>query len=253
MKKIIRRSFNSLLSVEQKMRLGYFVKSHLPDTANSDSMFFYLNNLKRLGYNPDVIVDVGAYQGKWTLEARKIFKESTFLMLEAQRAKEQQLKEIASRYKDIYYRIGLVGKEFKAQVPFFEMETGSSIYEEQTSFAKSIIHYDMHTLDQIVSEQSSKGEFFIKLDVQGAEIDVLEGARETLKRTDFILLEASLLNYNLGAPLVAGLIAYLDNYDFVLFDICEQRRKNDGVLFQVDLIFSRRDSPIRNRVNFGSE
>ena len=87
--------------------------------------------------------------------------------------------------------------------------------------------------------------------MQGAEIDVLEGATATLQKTDFVLLEASLLNYNQGAPLIADLIAWLDKKDFVLFDICDQQRRNNNTtLVQADLLFSKRNSTVRKKVNF---
>lgn len=144
----------------------------------------------------------------------------------------------------------LLGDSIKKGVMFFEMETGSSIYQEQTPWDRAVKYCDMNTLDSIVQEYNFTGEFFIKLDVQGAEIDVLKGGRYALEKTNFILLEASLLNYNDGAPLIADVIDFLNKNDFVLFDICELKRKPDFTLFQVDLIFSRRNSIIREKVNF---
>jgi FkbM family methyltransferase len=209
-----------------------------------------MNNLKKLGYRPDVIIDVGAYQGAWTVQANEIFKNSKYLMIEAQASKEKYLKELVDVNINIDYKICLLGKEYNPKQVFYELETGSSVYYEQTDFKRNIVHYEMNTLDAVVNEKKLEGEFFIKLDVQGAEIDILEGAKDTLGKTNFILLETSLLNYNLGAPLIADIIEYLNEKQFVLFDICDQLRKDDGVLFQVDLIFSRKDSSIRKEVNF---
>jgi FkbM family methyltransferase len=251
-KNVVKKFIDNVLDDKQKVQISRYIKSKVPNIANNESMFYYINNLKRLGYNPNVVIDIGAYHGEWTLETKAIFPGSKFLMLEAQHAKEQYLEKIAKEHKNVFYKIGLIGKEYNDKVPFYELETGSSVYEEMTHYDRKLTYYPMMTLDSVVQEFNLDGEFFVKLDVQGAELDVLEGATKTLEKVNFILLEASLLDYNNGAPLIAEVIQYMNTKDFVLFDICDQRRKEDAVLFQVDLIFSKRNSMIRKKVNFTS-
>ena len=72
-----------MLSIKQKKAIYAFTKHQLPILENEDSMFYHLNNLKKLGYQPQVVIDIGAYHGEWTLEANKIFSGATFLMIEA--------------------------------------------------------------------------------------------------------------------------------------------------------------------------
>jgi len=74
----------------------------------------------------------------------------------------------------------------------------------------------MLTLDAVLARHAALGTSFLKLDVQGAELDVLAGAQRTLKHTDVILLEASLVEFNRGAPLIADVIARLRELDFLL-------------------------------------
>jgi hypothetical protein len=115
---------------------------------------------------------------------------------------------------------------------------------------RAVKTYPMQTLDQLLSELKTTGDYFLKLDVQGAELDVLTGATEALRNSSVVLVEASLLNYNAGAPLIAEVMHYFAEHDFVLFDICELRRMKMGVLVQVDLLFIKTDSAIRTSVNF---
>lgn len=246
MKSVIKNAFkyvyNNWLSDKQQVALFKYT---------GQQMFTHINYLKQLGYDPGLVIDIGAYKGKWTTFGKKIFPSSAFLMIEPQAAKEEELKKVAGRFSNVFYKMILTGKENNDSVSFFEMETGSSIYGEQTGTAREVKHYQMKTLDTVMKEYNFQGSYFLKLDVQGAEIDVLEGAPETLQKTDFILLEASLLNYNQGAPLVADLIAWLNKNDFVLFDICDQQRRNNNTtLVQADLLFSKRNSAIRKKVNF---
>ena len=241
-KKAFKYIYNNWLSDKQQVTLFKYT---------GQQMFTHINYLKELGYNPDVIVDIGAYKGKWTAFVKKIFPSSAFLMIEPQKNKEEDLKKVAGAFTNVHYKMILTGKENNDSVSFYEMETGSSIYQEQTNTSREVKHYQMKTLDTVLQEYNFAGNYFIKLDVQGAEIDVLEGASATLQKTDFVLLEASLLNYNQGAPLIADLIAWLDKKDFVLFDICDQQRRNNNTtLVQADLLFSKRNSTVRKKVNF---
>ncbi len=241
-KKALKYIYNNWLSDKQQVALFKYT---------GQQMFTHINYLKQLGYCPNVVIDIGAYKGKWTSFVKKIFPSSSFIMIEPQQSKEAELKKVASQFSNVYYQMVLTGKENKAEVSFYEMETGSSIYQEQTNTSREVKHYPMKTLDTVMKEYNFTGSHFIKLDVQGAEIDVLEGATETLQQTDFILLEASLLNYNQGAPLVADIIAWLNQKGFVLFDICDQQRRNNNTtLVQVDLLFSKKNSALRKKVNF---
>jgi hypothetical protein len=54
----------------------------------------------------------------------------------------------------------------------------------------------------------------IKMDVQGAELDVLKGAVETLKSVNHIILELQVVEYNKGAPLKDAVIEYMDSIGF---------------------------------------
>lgn len=214
------------------------------------TIYYHVNLLKKLGYNPDMVLDIGAFRGEWTQGILPIFPKARFVMFEPQDDKAPILSKLTSVHPNVSHVKTLVGKLNTDGVEFFEMESGSSIYEEQTTHPRTRRRYPMKTLDTILKEFPKANDIFIKLDVQGAEKDVLEGASETLRRTNFILLEASVLNYNAQAPLLDELVAYLRSMGFVLFDICDMRRKANGTLFQVDLIFSRINGDIRTKENF---
>ena len=54
------------------------------------------------------------------------------------------------------------------------------------------------------------------MDVQGAEMDILKGAHETLKSVQHLILELQHVKYNTGAPLCDEVIGYLDTIGFRL-------------------------------------
>ncbi len=103
----------------------------------------------------------------------------------------------------------------------------------------------------MVAQAEAQPPFLLKLDVQGFELQVLSGGTETLRRSGAVIMEASLLPYNEGAPLFADVVAYMQEQSFVVFDFCGQsRRQTDSALFQTDIAFVPVDSPLRGHRKF---
>lgn len=83
-------------------------------------------------------------------------------------------------------------------------------------------------LDSIVRRWSLEPPYLLKIDVDGRELDVLRGAKETLGGVSCVVLEATVANF-------AQRMTYLTAEGFVLWDIVDLCYRN-GCLWQVDLI-----------------
>ena len=55
---------------------------------------------------------------------------------------------------------------------------------------------------------------FVKMDIQGAELDVLKGGRNTISAAKHVILEMQRVEYNKGAPLKDEVIAYMNTLGF---------------------------------------
>jgi len=161
-------------------------------------------------------------------------------MVEAQPDKEPRLRQISGGR--VSHHICLLGASEQPEVSFFLSETGSSTYAETTAFKPAgKVTLPMRTLDGLMAGEA--GPIFLKLDVQGAELDVLAGAQRVLQQVDAVLLEASIVEYNAGAPRIADVVGYLAEHGFLVFDIADYRRIGP-VLAQVDLIFVKAGSAV---------
>ena len=96
----------------------------VPETENS------LRRMKRLGFNPAVAVDVGAYVGDWTRSFRRIFPGSQVLMIEPQASKITMLAKVTAELRNVELRLVLLGARAEANVGFCESETASSVLTE---------------------------------------------------------------------------------------------------------------------------
>lgn len=210
----------------------------------------FLEHIRENGFSPFAIVDIGANVGEWSRTASSIFVSSRILMFDGDPDNEPALhntvREIGSRSE---YFLCLLGSEKKKTVTFYRPDagtTGSSILPELTSFQKEALALPMDTLDSLTDAAVLQSPLLLKLDVQGFELEVLKGGRRTLNLSEVVILEASLLPYNEGAPLFADVVAFMNEAGFVVFDFCGQlRRESDHALFQTDIAFVRRESNLR--------
>jgi len=84
------------------------------------------------------------------------------------------------------------------------------------------------------------------LDVQGYEVEVLEGWTIGFDRCEVIQSEISLLPIVPKAPLLHEFVSYLYKRGFVMFDVDELiRAPSDGATWQIDAMFCRLDSYLR--------
>lgn len=193
---------------------------------------------------PKKILDVGACIGHFYDIAKSIWPESEIVMIEANSNCESAIKNKNSRY----YITALSDKI--GQRCFYKnneaISSGESFYKENT------IHYNDEVLDPLTVNTNTldsllKDEIFdfIKIDTQGSEIDILKGGSFLVKKADYILLEVSITEYNIGAPLIKDVLNYMDSINFTMVDIwnCAYANREKGKHFddlcQVDILFKR--------------
>lgn len=217
-------------------RLGmFFGPPVFPDLRNS------LRALKSRGFAPRQAIDIGAYHGTWTQTVYQIFPDCRFLMVEAQENKRSTLeKTVQKNPAQFELEIALLGPTDGKDITFFEMETGSSVLEENSYFPRQARVYQSKSLDSVAKSHLIKQCDILKLDVQGYELEILKGSIELLKKTNIVIVESSLVPINKNCPLVAEVIAFMDSMSFQLYDIVSQIRRPDQVLWQADLMFISR-------------
>ena len=103
------------------------------------------------------------------------------------------------------------------------------------------------TIDKVVADEGLEGPYLLKVDVQGAELEALDGARRVLADTELVLLEVSLFEFLRGSPQFFDVVSYMNDRGFVVYDIYgETSRPLDGALGQCDLAFVKSHGMFRN-------
>jgi hypothetical protein len=87
-----------------------------------------------------------------------------------------------------------------------------------------------------------------KIDVEGAELSVLQGMDSRIDEIDALVIEMSLISLYENGPELSEIMSLLKEKGFCLYDICSiTRRPFDGALHQIDAVFVPDHSPLRVR------
>ncbi len=225
-----------------KKIIPYTLKRRIKENLGVPSLHWSLQNLKRKNFIPAVIIDVGAYEGLWTLDVLGVFPNSKVLMVEAQDKKKDHLMKVTKSHPNVDCAIALLSAENGKEKLFFENETGSQVINIAEPGDNSYL-ISTQTLDSLLLQISFPYPDFLKLDVQGYEIEVLKGAEKSLENAEVCLLEVSTMNLGDNTPLLVDVATFMDKRDFQAYDISQfMRRPFDKALFQIDMFFVKKNS-----------
>ena len=205
------------------------IQSRLRELGNMQLLplnhFKYIANLKTEGLEPKVIYDIGAAVLHWTKPIKQ------YLWPDAEYVAFDAMDEVDFLYRENgidKYHLGLLSDSNDKEIKFYQNLVhpgGNSYYRENTQYSPAAEHLfsENHavvkktkTLDTVVKERGFPLPDLIKMDVQGAELDILKGATETLRTCKDLILELQVGEYNTGAPMKDEVISYLESIGFVL-------------------------------------
>eukprot|EP00984_Skeletonema_dohrnii_P013927 scaffold5835_cov128-Skeletonema_dohrnii-CCMP3373.AAC.4 len=184
-------------------------------------------------WKPRGIVDVGANIGDWTTEVQGVLPGVPTLMVEASTTHNKDLEETKQKFPNVVdYQIAVLSSSDGDTVEFFSMDgkgTGNSMFVEQSHHFKDIkpVQRTTSKLDTLVRNSHVDHIDYLKLDVQGAELMVLSGATETLKKATFVQLEVSVIEYNEGGACWHEIDELLRRNGFHFYD-SEDYIRNEG-------------------------
>jgi FkbM family methyltransferase len=117
----------------------------------------------------------------------------------------------------------------------------ASKYSRKTGGSEKRSNVPSLKLDTIIKKHFLQGPYILKIDVEGAELDVLRGSLETLTNTEAVIIEAPVIVRKEGGSSFGEIVAYLHNQGFVVFDIAEMSyHQKNGFLNLTNIIFIRK-------------
>lgn len=226
-------------------------------TKRRNNMGDFLTMIKyNHGYYPEVILDAGVASG--TPELYTSFPESKFILFEALEEFLPSMQKHQDNHKDMHIEICALGSETKEiEINVHPDLVGSSIYleDEDSNVNGEKRRVKLKTLNSFREKyQLEDKSILLKIDVQGAEIDILRGATQILPYIDVVILEVSLFDFFDNGIQFIDIIKYMDDNHFVTYDIFNfSNRPYDSALAQVDIAFVKKDSIFREKHIFATK
>jgi FkbM family methyltransferase len=225
---------------------GYDLKRLTPD---SNPAYQLLKGLKR--FEVDLVLDIGANTGQFASELRTVGYQGKIVSFEPLSVASELLSRRASQDADwLVHRRGAIG-DYDGEIEI--NISGNSVSSSVLPMMQSHISAAEGS-GYIASEQvpicrldsvapayiSPTDRYFLKIDTQGFEWQVLDGASNTLALAQGLLCELSLVPLYEGQKLWLELIQRLEKTGFALWSIQKGfTDPRDGRSLQVDAIFFR--------------
>jgi FkbM family methyltransferase len=195
-----------------------------------------IRRLQSYGIELNVVYDIGAYKGLWSKAlAAKLSKNVKFFLFEPNEEHNTSLNAAGFPYFNV-----LLSNSSEVR-PFYGSSTsGDSYYPEvsPSGAAPMVRILPSVTLDSLVfgSKQNLPIPDLVKIDTQGSELDILEGAREVLMHCSVVILECPIVKYNQGAPDIQKYLDFMFQKNFVPVAVVEIHVLRE-VFVQIDIAF----------------
>lgn len=202
-----------------------------------------------------VVFDVGANIGDVTLAAARSFPNAHIHSFEPVSATYKMLCENIRNYGDRItpYNLGFFNVSKRLDIHITSFHGASSILDQSLNHKSAHPHIretgtesiQVYTLDSFMADKSIDRIDIVKIDVEGTELEVIEGGRETFKnKVDNVFVELSLLRRNRESPYCIEICKLLYDLGFMLinlYDVARYVQNGRQYLNQMDVFFVKRE------------
>src|SRR5712691_1997250 len=218
----------------------------------SATSFRMVSSLMRQGIIPRTVIDVGANVGQFAVACAKIFPGVAVHSFEPLPDCVERLKRNVARLADVHvYPLALGAESGETTMHVNSHSHSSSIlalgerHRRAFPSAREIgdIKVKMSTLDLEMNSMFLERPVLLKLDVQGYEALIHEGATETLEKVDYVLLEASFRPMYIGEKTFMNVARTMEDRGFeFLRPVGWLSDPDNGEVLQIDALFVKSGS-----------
>ncbi|MCC6721700.1 MAG: FkbM family methyltransferase [Bacteroidia bacterium] len=224
--------FKKLIKLGLK-KLGYKL---VYDRTNDFSMHESLRRCIGRGIKVNTVIDVGASNGSWSKNCMEILPEANYLLIEAQEPHRKNLQRSKKENSNVEFIIAAAGAK-EGSIYFDNSELFGGVASE-TPFEKNCIEVSAITIDKEIERRKLNPPFLIKLDTHGFEVPIIEGAMESIKQTELLIIETYNYKITEGSLQYFQMCSFMDQLGFSTIEIADLLlTENDNSLWQMDTFF----------------
>jgi FkbM family methyltransferase len=236
---------NRLLPMRLRTWSREFAKRLIPSMRHLD-MPMRMENLRSVGFDPKVVYDIGCASGEWAQMAAKLWPAAQIYGFEPNQTERENLEAVKRQLAHFEFFQSFLGPE-AGTVTYVNRGHQTSLLDDTAKppDSSAVVKAPVRVLDQMIQQGEIRPPDFMKLDVQGFELDVLRGGERALAHAQAVLLEVSFRPLGPNCPLAHDVIAFMTNRNMIVYDVMGiLRRQSDDALFQMDLLFVKKDHPL---------
>jgi FkbM family methyltransferase len=193
------------------------------------------------------VIDVGSHRGQFAVLALSRFPNARVLCFEPLEEPRSTLREVVAADRDrvevFPYAAAASGGSQTMEVS--RADASSSLRpigpRHVTAFPgtdpEAATSVQAARIDEVVEAVDLP--CLMKIDVQGCELEVLQGAEKLLPKVEHLVVECSFTELYLGQALAGEVVAYLDERGYDLTGIYGLKRDRLGFCLQADFRFQR--------------
>jgi FkbM family methyltransferase len=187
------------------------------------------------GVRYSTVVDLGCADGQFCLEHSVVglFPDSVFVNIDANPIYEESLSAIKATLGGHYLIAAITDSDGEVEMTTSVHPYWNSLCPKDHRYWDAIRHLHPDdqstmkvpatTLDDVAKRFNLAPPFLIKLDVQGSELNALNGAKAVLEQTSVVICEAGLDDFQ-------AINQMMVNAGFELFDLTHLERQDDRSL-----------------------
>jgi len=210
-----------------------------------------LEGLRARGYRPPVVYDIGAADGKWTTLALEIWSDATVVCFEPLSERLPALRVLQDGHpgKVVLQPFGVGDVDAD-----LAMGVTDSLYDSSFAYdGSSARKLPVRRLDSLVAWAGLPLPSFVKIDVQGFERRVLDGAGRVLPSADLVLMECQFIPFCPEMRTLDATVADMAQRGFIPYEFVDfLRRPLDGAMGQCDILFARRGHALLADTRWGA-
>lgn len=196
---------------------------------------------------PSTILDVGANKGQFASVAARIHPNAEIWAFEPLRPARLKLERnlIGRNATILPFALGREANDTQFYVA--DREDSSSLYRpasgQQEAFGvglRGTTQVQVRRLDEVIDLSLRPGCALLKIDVQGGELDVLDGAKGQLPYIGSVYLEGSFVELYQSQPLITECFSFLVEAGFQLRGVFNCVKTQRFGPTQADFLFTRR-------------
>ena len=230
----------------RKLLLPFFRHGNFAERIAFEAMLtpLALHRIAARGLLFESVLDVGASNGSWSLEAKKIWPKARYHLIEANSYHKNEIEQTMYRHSNFSYVLAAAGDSAGGTIHFDSSNPFGGIASHNSHSGSNWIEVPVTTIDVEVKKKQLLKPYLIKLDTHGFEVPIINGAKKTLIDTNLLVIET--YNFDIAPECLKfyEMCSFMDQLGFRVVDISEPLwRVRDKAFWQMDMFFVKKNRP----------